>query len=201
MKTPIRRTAPWIAAAGMAVALTGPASAAPVSASATLSGSAVVPGPGDPAGSGTLTVTFDAATNEFCYDYRVSLGGDAGNITTVTINRGGAGRNGDPVAFIAGNQNTPSAEVAACGFVSDERQPSPADAAAVVNMPEGYYALVTSTNYPDGALRGQLRGAVSRLPNSATAPTGVTPQVPIAGVALLGLAMLLVGRVAPDRSV
>ena len=120
------------------------AAAAEMHAKANLTGSAEVPGPGDPDGGGTAQVTLNTDKNEVCYDLTVTKIDDA---TAAHIHEGAAGKEGPvKVPFDAPKSG------AAKGCKT-------ADATVVKDImanPANYYVNVHSTSHPKGAIRGQL---------------------------------------------
>ena|SRR5687767_10229174 len=111
---------------------------------ATLTGSTEVPGPGDPDGSGEVTVTSEGQ-NRLCFDVKVS------NIdppTAAHIHKGSAGTSGPPVVTLPQVTSTTGKNcVEADSKIISEIQRSPAD----------YYFNVHNSKYPNGAVRGQLK--------------------------------------------
>ncbi|MCC7447387.1 MAG: CHRD domain-containing protein [Anaerolineae bacterium] len=112
-----------------------------------LTGKEEAPGPGDPDGSGHAAVTIDAAANQVCYALHVA------NIklpaTGAHIHKAAAGAAGPVVVPF---QN-PDANGLAAGCVT-------ADAALVKDIlanPASYYVNVHSSEFPNGAIRAQLR--------------------------------------------
>lgn len=136
------RTVLIMVAAAIAAA---PALAAdPVKMVTKLGGAAEVPGPGDPDGNGTASVSVNAAKNEVCYT--VSVEG-IDTATMAHIHKGAAGVAGPPVVTL----DAP-ADGAADGC-------KPADAAviaALIATPADYYVNVHNAAFPKGAVRGQL---------------------------------------------
>lgn len=127
----------------------GGASAATVvattfSLSATLTGAAEAPAPGDVDGSGRAKITLDPAKGEACYDLTVD------NVDTPTaahIHKGPSGTAGNIVIGL-----TPPTQGKAAGCV-------PAEAALVADIaanPSQYYVNVHNEAYERGAVRGQL---------------------------------------------
>jgi hypothetical protein len=115
---------------------------------AELSGANEVPVPGDEDGMGFAAVSLDASTGEVCWDVMV------GNITlpadAMHIHVGAADVAGDVVVPAP---SAPDAEGVATGCTSD------ADAAlieAIIADPSGYYVNVHTSDFPAGAVRGQL---------------------------------------------
>lgn len=120
------------------------AAAADMHAKATLTGTAEVPGPGDPDGGGTAQVTINPDKNEVCYDLTVTKIDEA---TMAHIHEGAVGKDG-PVKV---GLDTPKGG-SAKGCKS-------ADASVVKDImanPANYYVNVHNAAYPKGAVRGQL---------------------------------------------
>lgn len=133
-----------LALLGAAMVIT-PAAAAPVTMQLHLTGAEEVPGPGDPDGKGTASVTLDSEKPEVCYTLSVS------GIETATmahIHKGAKGVAGPPVVTLE-----PPAEGASKGCVTTEA----AVVAALLANPADYYVNVHNAPHPKGALRGQLR--------------------------------------------
>ncbi|WP_339709514.1 CHRD domain-containing protein [uncultured Sphingosinicella sp.] len=133
-----------LALLGAAMVIT-PAAAAPVTMQLQLTGAAEVPGPGDPDGEGTASVTLDAAKPEVCYTLAVS---GIDSATMAHIHKGAKGVAGPPVVTL----DAP-AEGASKGCAKAD-----ADVvAALLANPADYYVNVHNASHPKGALRGQLR--------------------------------------------
>lgn len=111
-----------------------------------LTGAAEVPGPGDPDGSGVATITLNQGQGEICFSISVS------NITLPAIGAhihvGAASVAGPVVVPLA----SPDASGTSSGCVSVD----PDLIKAIRQNPENYYVNVHSTEYPAGAVRGQL---------------------------------------------
>ncbi len=173
------------------VAIVSPVSAAPLwdgtMASATLSGAEEVPDPGDADGAGTATVTFKPDSGEICWDVKVS------NITLPSvgthIHEGAKG--------VAGPVVVPFTAPDANGVSSGCTKPDAALMTRIMQTPENFYVNVHTSDFPAGAVRGQLMmvagGAapgpapvLSALPN-----TGMEARthLALAGFALLGVAI------------
>lgn len=111
---------------------------------ATLTGAAEVPGPGDPDGGGSAVITLNQGQNEVCFELTVS------NIAAATlahIHTGAAGVAGDVVVTL-----TPPSEGSSKGCVN-----ATADLIKSIRQnPENYYVNVHNADFPNGAVRGQL---------------------------------------------
>lgn len=161
---------------------------------ATLAGSEEVPDPGDADGAGTATVTLDMASNTVTFSMNVS------NITLPAagahIHEGEAGVAGPVVVPLT----APGADGAASGSATGDA----ALMQRIMDNPAGFYVNVHTSDYPGGAIRGQLAAgaATTSAPAAAATPapaggstpsalpaTGADsgPMLPLAGVALLAL--------------
>jgi hypothetical protein len=109
-----------------------------------MTGSQEVPGPGDPDGSGMATVRVSYGQAEVCYTLEVS-----GIATAIAahIHNAPAGVAGPVVVSLTAPSSGSSS-----GCVSVDR----ALAKAILQDPANYYVNVHNTEYPAGALRGQL---------------------------------------------
>ena len=114
--------------------------------SATLTGAAEVPGPGDLDGTGTVALTVRPGHNEVCFDIHVS--GIALPATAAHIHQGQVGVAGGIVVTLG----TPDAAGNASGCVSASHDLLK----AIRQNPSAYYVNVHTTDFPNGALRGQL---------------------------------------------
>jgi hypothetical protein len=131
---------------GLALAA-APASAAPAAASpyhAALSASEENPTTGPAGGTGTATVTIDAAAGQLCYDLTWSP--QVGAPNAAHIHKGAAGTSG-PIVVILNEPPSPKACVMAAGPVLQ----------GIAADPSGYYVNIHSNAYPGGAVRGQLQ--------------------------------------------
>jgi hypothetical protein len=118
------------------------ADAAPTTLKAALTGAAEVNG-GDPDGAGTFTVELDPDTNDFCY---ALWGEKIGKVTMAHIHKGDAGAEG-PVVF--GIEVTGKNNDMCIAIDKDKLDP-------LVENPAGYYVNIHTTDFPGGAVRGQL---------------------------------------------
>ncbi len=110
---------------------------------ADLTGAAEIGG-GDPDGTGSALINFSPASNEICFDIRVS------NLATPTaahIHHAAAGINGPVVVPLSAPVNG-----VATGCVTAD----PALIKDIMQHPEDYYVNVHTVEYPGGAIRGQL---------------------------------------------
>lgn len=113
---------------------------------ASLTGAAEVPGPGDPNGSGMAEISIvDEVVDQVCYEITVTGIAPA---TAAHIHRGAAGESGPPVVTLEAPSD---GEVSGCASSTD-----PVIDAIKAN-PSGYYVNVHNEEYPAGAVRGQLR--------------------------------------------
>jgi CHRD domain len=113
---------------------------------ATLTGTAEVPGPGDPDGSGQATIRLTAGEARVCFQLSAS------NITlpatAAHIHAGAAGSAGGIVAPLS----PPDASGVSQGCAVISRPL----ANAILTNPSAYYVNVHTSDFPDGAIRGQL---------------------------------------------
>lgn len=114
--------------------------------SATLTGAAEVPGPGDPNGSGTADLTLNQGQEEICFDITVS------DITLPAI---GAHIHAGS-ASVAGPIVVPLSPPDANGFSSGCVSADSDLIKAIRKDPSLYYVNVHTTDFPAGAVRGQL---------------------------------------------
>ena len=112
---------------------------------AALTGPAEVPGPGDPDGTGTASVTLNQGQNQVCYELTFS---NIGAATATHIHRGAAGEAGPPVVTL----EPLAAEGASKGCVSATAEL----VKEIRQSPEKFYVNVHNAEFPNGAIRGQL---------------------------------------------
>ena len=103
------------------------------------------PGGGDPDGAGLARVEINDTTNTICTDLEIR---QIGTVTAAHIHRGAPGMNGPPVVTLDAPDDNDSDDCddAADALVDEIR-----------NNPGGFYVNVHTTDYPEGAIRGQLR--------------------------------------------
>ena len=111
---------------------------------ATLLGSNEVGG-GDPDGYGRAEISVSDNFNQICYDLNDLRG--LGTITAAHVHRGAAGVNGPPV-FTLKKANEGGWK--GCSGGSEWTQDR------IENNPSAFYVNVHTTEYPNGAIRGQL---------------------------------------------
>lgn len=112
---------------------------------ATLTGAAEVPGPGDPDGSGTALITLNPGQQEVCFELSVS---DIAPATAAHIHVAPAGTAGPVVVPLA----APTAGTSK-GCVQDVDRDL---IRAILHDPDQYYVNVHNAEFPPGAVRGQL---------------------------------------------
>jgi hypothetical protein len=109
-----------------------------------LTGAAERPGPGDPDGSGTVSLTFNPGQGEVCYDYSVT---GVAPLTAAHIHIAPISLPG-PVVI-----PTPkTSDTGGSGCVTADRELI----VAILTDPSAYYFNVHNAEFPAGALRGQL---------------------------------------------
>ncbi len=127
-----------------ALVLAGSAMAGGRPISAVLTGAAEAPGPGDPDGSGTVSLTFNPGTGDVCYDFSVA---GVAPLTAAHIHVAPAGSPGPVVIPLP-----PTNATGGSGCVTADRDLI----VAIVRNPAAYYFNVHNAEFPPGALRGQL---------------------------------------------
>ena len=110
-----------------------------------LVGSQEVPGPGDPDGTGTAKITADATTNQVCFELTTQ---GIVRPTAAHLHRGAAGVAGPVVVPFDAPASGESK-----GCVSVDKT----IAAGVIADPAAYYVNIHNADYPNGAIRGQLK--------------------------------------------
>lgn len=111
---------------------------------ASLTGAAEVPGPGDPDASGSATITVDPAKGQVCYELTVS---GLTDVTAAHIHEGAEGKAGPPVVVL---------EAPTDGSAKGCRDAGKEVLAGLMEHPTDYYVNVHDKAHPDGAIRGQL---------------------------------------------
>lgn len=113
---------------------------------ATMTGDAEVPGPGDPDATGFATLTFNRGQGEVCFDITVE---NIESITAGHIHVGTADVAGPVVVPLI---TAPTAPDELSGCVEADR----ALIKAITKTPSDYYVNLHNEDFPAGALRGQL---------------------------------------------
>jgi hypothetical protein len=109
-----------------------------------------VTGGGDRGGSGSARVDFDVAHKTVCYD--LSWKDLHGDVTMAHIHAAPRGQDGPhPIDFF-NDQHFSGAGSTAKGCLPT----TPDKIKAVMDHPAGYYVIIHTTAFPDGAIRGQL---------------------------------------------
>ena len=111
---------------------------------ATLSGAAEVPGPGDTDGTGTANVTLNHGQGQVCYDITVS---NIEKPTAAHIHVGAAGAEGGVKVPL---------KAAADGSWKGCTTVDKAVVKEIMDNPSNYYVNVHTADFPKGAIRGQL---------------------------------------------
>ncbi len=111
---------------------------------ASLSGAAEVPGPGDPDGNGSALVTVNPGQRQICYRLTVA---NIAPATDAHIHEAPVGAAGPPEVFLTAPTSGSSS-----GCVTVTRQL----ALEILKNPADYYVNVHNVEYPAGAVRGQL---------------------------------------------
>lgn len=112
--------------------------------SISLTGAAEVPGPGDADGTGTFKATLNPGQNQICYELSVA---NIGTPTAAHIHVGAPDKAGAVVVTL----KTPSE-----GTVKDCVELDRDKIKLIIQKPQDYYVNVHNTEFPDGAVRGQL---------------------------------------------
>jgi hypothetical protein len=113
-------------------------------ATATLTGAAEVPGPGDPKGSGTVQLTLNPDTGEVCYELNVANIEEA---TAAHIHAGAMGQEGQVEVPL---------EAPKTGALKGCTRADAPVIIAIMQKPDGYYVNVHNAAFPKGAVLGQL---------------------------------------------
>ena len=112
--------------------------------STTLTGAAEVPGPGDPDGTGTASITLNHGQGEVCYELTVDKIAAA---NAAHLHVGAVDKAGPPVVNL-----TPPTDGSSKGCTALEKD----KIQEILKNPENYYVNVHNAEFPDGAVRGQL---------------------------------------------
>jgi 5'-nucleotidase len=149
MTHPLRFRLPFIAALALALLLVWPAAAGPGGAPrvAPLAGDWEVPGPGDDDGTGSARITLNEGQRRVCWEIK------AADITlpaaAAHIHRGAVGVAGPVVVTLS----PPGADGTSSGCRSGVDRALIAD---ITENQQNYYVNVHTSDFPAGAIRGQL---------------------------------------------
>jgi hypothetical protein len=157
------------------LALAGGVLAAETTLTADLAGVTEGENPGNPDGSGSATITLDPETGDVCWDMTAE---DIGAVTQSHIHTGAEGVSGGVLIPLDVDGFDGTTE----GCTSDV---AAADIQMVLDNPAGFYVNLHTTDFPAGAIRGQLEGSSS--PNTAL-PTPAGSPLAMLGALLLALA-------------
>lgn len=129
-----------------------PATAAPTTLETSLTGAAEVPGPGDADAFGAAEIKVNVKKEKVCFTLVVV------DLTLPTaaahIHQGAAGVAGDIVVTLEAPAEIAGSGIGlATGCVGGQSKPLLRD---IKNNPDQYYVNVHTSDFPDGAVRGQL---------------------------------------------
>jgi CHRD domain len=113
---------------------------------ATLNGSAVLPGPGDPDGSGAATIRLRLGEGRICYELSVAQITLPATIAQITLDPEG------PAGTVTVKLAAPGTEGSASGCAAAPR----ALVAAILAKPSDYFITVQTSDFPNGAVRGRF---------------------------------------------
>lgn len=133
-----------VIAATLAIASAAVAGGRPFSTS--LTGAAEIPGPGDPDGSGSISLTINPGAEQVCYDVHVE---NLDEVILGHIHVGTADVAGPIVVDLM-------PEIDASGNGSKCVHGDRSTLVAIIANPAGYYVNIHTTVFPAGAVRGQL---------------------------------------------
>ena len=150
-----------VTAAGLASCATTPDGPRPAVLAVTMTGVQEVPGPGDPDGTGTAEIRVEPGQARVCWNVYAR---DIGTATAAHIHRGAEG--------VAGPVAVPLATPGADGHSQGCSTVDPALAAELSMRSHEFYVNVHSTAFPNGAIRGQLRGGPIQRESARDRPTG-----------------------------
>ena len=151
-----RRFAVFIAALAVMLSVAGPVAADQATAgnggrplSTTLTGATEVPGPGDSNATGQATVWLNQGQGRVCFD--ISWADVGGTVTMGHIHVGAAGASGGVVVPLFSGSYAGTDSASGC-----VQEVEPSLIKAIRMDPSDYYVNLHSTEFPGGALRGQL---------------------------------------------
>lgn len=101
-------------------------------------------GTGDPDGSGAVKLAIYPVKRQVCFDFSLS---DVATPMMAHIRQAPELRNGPPIVSLF---TGPGSELDGCAAANTRQL------AHMISNPSGYYVSLATTEFPDGALRGQL---------------------------------------------
>jgi hypothetical protein len=128
----------------LVLVLTAPASAGGRPFATTLTGTQEAPGPGDPDGSGSASLELNHGQGTICYTLTIS------GLATPTAAHIHAAPTGVPGPVVVPLVPPVGGTSSACATVDRDL------IKAIIQHPEDYYVNVHTTEFPAGAIRGQL---------------------------------------------
>jgi hypothetical protein len=158
------------------LAIAGIVAAAPTTLSATLAGVTEGAQPGDPDGSGSATITLDPAAGTACWNMSAS---GIGTVNQSHIHVGAAGVSGDVVVPLDVDGFDASTEGCTSSVAANTLQ-------GIIDNPAGFYVNLHTTEFPAGAIRGQLAAGT---PNTALPAGGTDSSPALIGAVLAALAL------------
>ena len=119
-----------------------------------MTGAKEVPGPGDPGGKGSAQ--FGITGSQICATFRFTTTDTPFQITGTHIHKGVAGVKGDIVVNFGAAPNGKTV----CKTCPSTACPDSRILSKIKANPSAYYANIHTGDFPDGAVRGQLREIV-----------------------------------------
>jgi hypothetical protein len=145
----IKFVAPVLGAIAMLAATTAFAAPADkVELQAKMSGKQEVPGPGDKDGKGTAQLQVNTAKQKVCFLFEYDI--PSGTATAGHIHKGAKGEDGKIVVELFTDQQ--ESPVEDCVKVEKKRLLK-----RIVKSPADFYVNLHNEQFPDGAIRGQLK--------------------------------------------
>lgn len=110
----------------------------------TLTGAAEIPGPGDADGTGTAVITLNHGQGEVCYELKVA---NISPANAAHLHEGAVDKAGPPVLTLTAPTDGSSK---GCAPLAKDKIKD------IMQNPVNYYVNVHNSEFPDGAVRGQL---------------------------------------------
>jgi hypothetical protein len=151
----LRKLSLTAAALALVAVLTIPAAqaAAPVQVSAKLNGAKEVPGPGDPNGKGEMFAAVKKKKRKVCFQLSFRRIGEP---TAAHVHKGGRNDAGPIKVVLFEDPEGLPVPGAIEGCVKGKRRV----VRQIARRPQRFYVNVHNGEYPDGAIRGQLKRAL-----------------------------------------